>query len=171
MSAVVENIADLAVERAKQTQAVNADYDDIRAWCLTQRKWYNRLRAWLTRRQPTHPKLPMVPKYWRVLVMIRKPDEMTTGGILIIKDTLDAEAYLTYVGMVVAHGNLAFKAKTRAGLRLTRENNPRLGDVVVFYKNAGSRFMTTDGAMFVLLSDTEIWATTEAPERLDTMAL
>lgn len=171
MSAVVENFAEIAAERAKQTQAVNADYEDIRAWCLQQRKWQVRLGNWLLRRQPTHPKLPMVPKYWRVLVMIRKPDEMTPGGIVIVRDSLDAEAYLTYVGMVVAHGNLAFKAKTRAGLKLANERNPKLGDVVVFYKNAGSRFMTTDGAMFVLLSDTEIWATTEAPERLDTMAL
>ena len=83
MSAVVENISDLAVKRAKQTQAVNADYEDIRAWCLQQQKWHVRLGNWLLRRQPTHPKLPMVPKYWRVLVMIRKPDEMTPGGMCI----------------------------------------------------------------------------------------
>lgn len=172
MSTVANEVTDLAVKRAEQTQAVNATYDEIHAWTQHQRKWYVRLGNWLLRRHPIHPSLPMTPLYWRVLVMIRKPDELTKGGIVIVKDTLDAEAYLTYVGMVAAHGNLAFKAKTRAGVKLSNEpNNPRLGDSVVFYKNAGTRFVTVDGLMFVLLSDTEIWATTEDPKRLDTMAL
>jgi co-chaperonin GroES (HSP10) len=171
MSTVANEVADLAVHRAEQTQAVNADYDEIRSWLLHQRKWYVRLGNWLLRKHPVHPKLPMVPKYWRVLVMIRKPDEVSAGGILLVKDSLDAEAYLTYVGMVVAQGRLAYKAVTRAGLKLSRERNPRLGETVVFYKNAGTRFATTDGHMFVLLTDTEIWATTDNPERLDTMAL
>ncbi len=171
MRSVAVEVADLAVERAKQTQAVNATYDEIKAWTRDQRQWYVRLGNWLLRRHPIHPMVPMRPLYWRVLVMIRKPDEMTEGGIIIVRDTLDAEAYLTYVGMVVAHGRLAFKAKTRAGIKLSKEKVPKVGDIVVFYKNAGTRFMTTDGHMFVLLSDTELWAETKNPERLDTMAL
>ena len=171
MRSVAEEVADLAVYRAEQAQAVNATYDEIMAWARHQRQWYVRLGNWLLRRYPIHPMVPMRPLYWRVLVMIRKPDEMTEGGILIVKDTLDAEAYLTYVGMVVAQGRLAYKAKTRAGVKLSGEKTPKVGEIVVFYKNAGTRFITTDGHMFVLLSDTELWAETKNPERLDTMAL
>ncbi len=171
MRSVAVEVADLAVARAEQTEAVNATYDEIMAWARNQRQWYVRLGNWLLRRHPLHPMVPMRPLYWRVLVMIRKPDEKTAGGILIVRDTLDAEAYLTYVGMMVAHGKLAFKAKTRAGIWLSKERTPKLGEIVVFYKNAGTRFITTDGHMFVLLSDTELWAETKNPERLDTMAL
>ena len=172
MSAVAEEVTDLVVEHAEKTQAVNAVYDEIEAWCKHQRKWYVRMGNWVMRRTPTHPKLPMTPLYWRVLVMIRRPEEITEGGLYLVKDSLDAETYLTYVGMVVAVGKLTFQAVTRAGLKLADEPNvPKLGDTVVFYKNAGTRFQTMDGLMFVLLTDTEIWATTDDPKRLDTMAL
>ena len=169
----VHALAEITAERAEQVEAINATYDDIRAWCLRQSKWWVRLWNWLRPWYDSmHPALPMRPLYWRVLVMIRRPEE-TYGEskIVLIKDSLDAEAYLTYVGMVVAHGRLAYKATTRAGLKLRKEKNPRLGEIVVFYKNAGTRFMTTDGHMFVLLSETELWAVTDKPERLDTMAL
>ncbi len=177
MSAVANEVTDLLVKRAEQAEAVNAIYDEIHAWCLNQKKWYVRLGNWLLRRHPIHPMLPMRPLYWRVLVMIRRPDESYGDSldkgkkIILVKDSLDAEVYLTYVGMVVAFGRLAFKATTRAGLKLSKEKNPKLGEIVVFYKNAGTRFMTTDGHMFVLLSETELWAETKTPERLDTMAL
>jgi len=78
---------------------------------------------------------------------------------------------LTYTGMVVAVGSLAYKAKTRAGLKLSREDNPKLCDKVVFYKNAGTRFRTIDGMQFVLITDTEMWGETDQPERLDTLAI
>jgi co-chaperonin GroES (HSP10) len=113
----------------------------------------------------------MVPKYWRLLVMIREPEDVTEWGFKFMRETTDIESYLTYVGMVVAHGKLAFKAVTRAGLRLSREDNPKLGDKVVFYKNAGTRFRTIDGLQFVLITDTEVWGVTDEPERLDTLAI
>jgi len=103
--------------------------------------------------------------------MIREPEETTAWGFQLTRETRDIEAYLTYTGMVVAIGRLAYKAKTRAGLRLKHEDNPKLGDKVVFYKNAGTRFRTIDGLQFVLITDTEMWGETDQPERLDTLAI
>ncbi len=103
--------------------------------------------------------------------MIREPGETTEWGFQLMRESIDIESYLTYVGMVVAVGKLAYKAKTRAGLKLSDEDNPKLGDKVVFYKNAGTRFRTIDGLQFVQITDTEMWGETDQPERLDTLAI
>lgn len=170
--AAVEQVVDLLVQDDAKAKAANAIYDEIAEWCAQQRRWktrlWNFLRPWY---EPIAPHLPMVPKYWRVLVMIREPELVTESGLVLLRETRNIEAYLTYVGMVVATGKLAFKAVTRAKLKLKDENNPRLGDQVVFYKNAGTRFMTTDGLQFVLITDTEIWGVTDEPKRLDTLAM
>lgn len=172
MSETAESVVDLVIHNDAKAKAANAIYDEIAIWCKHQRRWeirlWNWLRPWHT---PVTPHVPMVPKYWRLLVMIREPEEVTSGGIVIMRETREVEAYLTYVGMVVAIGKLAFKAKTRAGLKLRQEDNPRLGEQVVFYKNAGTRFKTIDGLQFVLITDTEIWGVTDEPERLDTLAI
>ena len=168
----VSDVVDLVVASDAKAKAANAIYDEIAAWCATQRRWeirlWNFLRPWNT---PKAPHIPMVPKYWRLLLMIREPEEVSEFGILLMRETRDIESYLTYVGMVVAHGKLAFKAVTRSGLRLSREDNPKLGDQVVFYKNAGTRFKTIDGLQFVLITDTEVWGVTDEPKRLDTLAI
>lgn len=165
-------VVDLIVRDDAKAKAANAIYDEIAEWCAQQRRWtmrlWNFLRPWY---EPMCPHLPMVPKYWRVLVMIREPELVTDGGLVLLRETRDIEAFLTYVGMVVATGKLAFKAVTRAKLKLKHENNPRLGEHVVFYKNAGTRFKTTDGLQFVLITDTEIWGVTDEPRRLDTLAM
>ena len=170
--AAINEVVELVIHDDAKAKAANAIYDEIAIWCAEQRRWNVRLWNWL---RPWHqavaPHLPMVPKYWRVLVMIREPEEVTAGGILIMKATQDIESYLTYVGMVVGIGKLAFKAVTRAKLKLKHERNPILGDKVVFYKNAGTRFKTVDGLQFVLITDTEIWGVTDQPERLDTLAM
>jgi len=115
---------------------------------------------------------PFQPIFWRVLVQIDRPKEVTDGGIMLIEDTVEDDMYLKYVGKVVAIGSLAFKAKTRADLELSSETHkPEVGSYVVFYKNAGNRFMTHDGRQFVLVSDTEIWGVTETPEELDCMEI
>ena len=171
-SAAEAAVVDLVVASDAKAKAANAVYDEIAEWCADQRRLkvrlWNFLRPWHT---PLAPHVPMAPKYWRLLLMIREPEEVTESGIVLMRATLDIESYLTYVGMVVAHGKLAFKAKTRAGLKLRQENNPKLGDRVVFYKNAGTRFKTMDGLQFVLITDTEVWGVTDEPERLDTLAI
>lgn len=172
MTDTAEQVVDLVVASDANATAANAIYDEIAKWCANQRRWqvrlWNFLRPWHT---PIAPHIPMVPKYWRLLVMIREPEDMTEWGFKFMRETTDIESYLTYVGMVVAHGKLAFKAVTRAKLRLSREDNPKLGDTVVFYKNAGTRFKTTDGLQFVLITDTEVWGVTDEPRRLDTLAI
>lgn len=165
-------VVDLIVDDDAKAKAANAVYEEIAIWCEHQRKWrvrvWNWLRPW---HHPVAPHLPMVPKYWRLLVMIRKPEQVTKSGIVLMKGTTEIEEYLTYVGMVVGIGKLAFKAVTRAQLKLRKERNPKLGEQVVFYKNAGTRFQTIDGLQFVLITDTEIWGVTDQPERLDTLAI
>ena len=172
MSETAEQVVDLVVARDVKAKAANAVYDEIAEWCADHRRWQvrlsNFLRPW---RKPRAPHVPFRPLYWRCLVMIREPDETTEWGFQLTRETRDIEAYLTYTGMVVAVGSLAYKAKTRAGLKLSREDNPKLGDKVVFYKNAGTRFRTIDGMQFVLITDTEMWGETDQPERLDTLAI
>lgn len=117
--------------------------------------------------------IPFTPLYWRVLIEIDEVEE-TYGEsrIVIPESTRKDEEYLTYVGRVVAIGDLAFQAETRAKLCLKDDgNNPEVGDYVVFYKNAGTRFRTIEGRLFVLLSDTEIWGVTDDPKRLDCLSL
>ncbi len=172
MSETAAEVVDLIVASDAKAKAANAVYDEIAKWCANQRRWqtrlWNFLRPWHT---PMAPHIPMVPKYWRLLLMIREPEDVTDWGFEFMQATKDIESYLTYVGMVVAHGKLAFKAVTRAGLNLRNEDNPKLGDKVVFYKNAGTRFKTRDGLQFVLITDTEVWGVTDEPERLDTLAI
>lgn len=172
MNDTAEQVVDLAIHRDAKAKAANAVYDEIAKWCANQRRWqvrlWNFLRPWHT---PVAPHIPMIPKYWRCLLMIREPEEVTDWGFELMRETTDIESYLTYVAMLVAHGKLAFKAKTRAGLKLRQEDNPNLGDTIVFYKNAGTRFKTIDGLQFVLITDTEIWGVTDEPGRLDTLAI
>lgn len=171
-SAAEAAVVDLVIASDAKAKAANAVYDEIAKWCANQRRWqmrlWNFLRPWHT---PVAPHVPMVPKYWRLLLMIREPEEVTEGGIVIMRETRDIESYLTYVGMVVAHGKLAFKAVARNGLKLKHEDNAKLGDQVVFYKNAGTRFKTMDGLQFVIITDTEVWGVTDEPGRLDTLAI
>ncbi len=168
----VEKVIDLAIADDSEAKAANAIYDEIERWCENQRRWQIRLWNWL---RPWHheiaPHLPMRPLYWRVLVMIREPEEISQGGIILTKALRDVEAFLTYVGMVVAIGGLAYKAVTRAKLNVAHERNPKLGDKVVFFKHAGTRFRTMDGLQFVLLTDTELWGETDQPESLDTLVI
>lgn len=172
MNQAVENVIDLAIADDSEAKAANAIYDEIEIWCANQRRWQTRLWNWM---RPWHhelaPHLPMRPLYWRVLVMIREPEEITPGGIILTKALRDVEAHLTYVGMVVAIGKLAYKAVARNQLKLKHERNPKLGDKVVFYKHAGTRFRTLDGLHFVLITETEMWGETDEPERLDTLAI
>lgn len=172
MSETAEQVVDLVVASDTKAKAANAIYDEIAAWCADQRRWQVRLRNFLRPwRKPRAPHVPFRPLYWRCLVMIREPEETTEWGFQFIRESRDIESYLTYAGMVVAVGSLAYKAKTRAGLKLSDEDNPKLGDKVVFYKNAGTRFRTIDGLQFVLITDTEMWGETDQPERLDTLAI
>lgn len=115
---------------------------------------------------------PFQPIYWRVLVQIDRPQEVTDSGIMVLTQTLEDEMYLKYVGKVVAIGSLAFQAETRAGLKLCEETHlPKIGDYAVFYKNSGNRFETHDGRQYVLISDSEIWGVTETPDELDCLAI
>ena len=172
MTEAAEQVVDLVVASDTKAKAANAKYDEIEEWCADQRRWQVRLRNFLRPwHTPRAPHVPFRPLYWRCLVMIREPEEITEWGFQMMRESRDIESYLTYAGMVVAVGRLAYKAKTRAGLKLSDEDNPKLGDKVVFYKNAGTRFRTIDGLQFVLITDTEVWGVTDEPERLDTLAI
>lgn len=172
MTETAEQVVDLVVASDTKARAANAIYDEIDEWCANQRRWRVRLRNFLRPwHTPRAPHVPFRPLYWRCLVMIREPEDATDWGFQLLRESKDIEMYLTYTGMVVAVGKLAYKAKTRAGLKLSDEDNPKLGDKVVFYKNAGTRFRTIDGLQFVQITDTEMWGETDEPERLDTLAI
>lgn len=173
MTSVADKVAELAVMKHEVDTDATRVYESIKEWTRSQRSLKVRLLRWLRpwKAPVLHPSIPFRPLWWRVIVMIKPPETISKGGIIKARITTDAEQFLTYVGMVVWAGSLAYKAETRAGLKMSREWNPKPGDTVVFFKNAGTRFATIDGLQFVQLADSEIWGPTETPEKLDTMSL
>ena len=108
---------------------------------------------------------------WRIVVQIPEPPEMSDGGIVIPKEFRDDQQYASYVGNVRAMGPLCFKAITRSKLDLADAYGCKIGDWVQFGKHAGEKFRTTDGTLWVILSDSEIIGVTDSPEQFDCMSL
>ncbi len=110
---------------------------------------------------------PVQPVLWRVLIEPIPAQEQTEGGIILPEQVQDAEGALTCVGRVAAMGSLAFRAETKAGMRLADEvNRPKLGWYVVFNQYAGQKIWSRDGREFRIVNDTEILAVTETPDEL-----
>lgn len=112
----------------------------------------------------SEPDAPCQPILWRVLVKPLAPKEQTDSGIVLPDEIQDAERQLTVVGQVVRMGGLAFKAETKAGLRLRDEpNSPKPGMWVLCHQYAGQK-VWADDTEYRLLNDTEILAVTETPD-------
>lgn len=113
------------------------------------------------------PELPFRVDHWRLLLQIPEPAETTEGGIVIPEEYRDRKEFSTYVGLLRDVGPLAYDAVTRSGLHLSRSNRPGVGEWVIFSKHAGERIRTTDGTLWIVISDTEILGTGVDPLRFD----
>ena len=114
------------------------------------------------------PPIPFQMTQWRVAVLMIEPRQQTKGGVVLTNDTLDTEALLSSVGILVSMGANAFKSKTRADIHLADEPfNPKLGDYVVFAQHAGSMIQMRGkdrDIKFRLMADSDILGVTRTPE-------
>ena len=95
----------------------------------------------------------------RVLVQIRTPKRMSTGGIIIDTGSRDTEKWNTQVAKVVAHGPVAYR--NRNNLEPWPEGSwAHPGDYVRVPKYGGDRWEVelADGevALFVIFNDLDI---------------
>ncbi len=88
-----------------------------------------------------------------------KAKEVSRGGIVLAQQTQDAEQYLTYIGKILAVGDLAFTSEKFKG----QEHFPKVGDWVGYGKHAGQPMMFR-GLRLVTLNDDNILFTVPNPE-------
>jgi len=96
----------------------------------------------------------------RILVQVRTPKKVTKGGIHLVQDVRETEAWTTQVGKVIAVGPLAFKNRT------TMEPWPEgawcgVGEFVRIPRYGGDRWSvkvlgSEDPAMIVIFNDLDI---------------
>ena len=108
-----------------------------------------------------------VPVGYRILVRPAMVEEKSSGGIILDASSQDANKHLTYVGEVLAMGELCYTSERFA----IGDRDPRrwcnVGDTVLFGQYAGQRIkvQAKDGSdvELVLLNDDEIKARAESP--------
>lgn len=94
----------------------------------------------------------MVPFGWKVLVMPMRRETISKGGILIPQVVQDTDMYLNYIGRIVALGPLAFRHAKYSDMGLTREQEYKRGDWVIYpiYQYARIDFK---GTKLIILND------------------
>ena len=108
----------------------------------------------------------------RVLVQMRVVREKTAGGIILAKDTKDANRDLGQMGKVVAMGQIAY-CNRDTGKPWSEGAWCKVGDYVRVIRYGGDRFRRQLGdgehVEFVMLNDHEVYAgvDTDAFEELD----
>lgn len=101
----------------------------------------------------------VVPFGSRVLVQIRTPKKMSSGGILLDSGTQDTEKWNTQVAKVVKHGPLAFCNRDKM-TPWPEGAWCKPGDFVRVPKYGGDRWEVPlkngEGALFVIFNDLDI---------------
>jgi co-chaperonin GroES (HSP10) len=110
------------------------------------------------------PELPVDPVGWRVLIRPYEPPEESQGGIVIAREALESEEYLTYVGQIVAMGSECYKAVTRSGIELANINpKPKVGDWVIYGTYGGQKVRMKNGVKYLLMNDDGIMGIVKDP--------
>ena len=87
--------------------------------------------------------LPVTPIGWRVLIRPFEPPKESSGGIVLPDEARQSEEHLTYVGQIVAMGDLCYKAQTRSGIDLSHINpKPQVGDWIMYGTYGGQKIIT-----------------------------
>ena len=106
------------------------------------------------------------PLFWRILILPRKPKEVSAGGIYIPKVNQDAQEILTYMGQVVAMGPHAGVHERLGGDGTTPAPDfPKVNDFVMYGKYAGQT-VVYKGVKLILVNDDELLGTLPSPEAL-----
>lgn len=101
--------------------------------------------------KPTPEKLPRIP-FWGVLIRPIPIRKKTKGGIILPDKTKDDIAYLTTVGKVLALGEEAFSQFEKNGVRPKKFD---VGDLVVYGKHAGKRFLY-QGIKMIIIDERDV---------------
>lgn len=106
------------------------------------------------------------PLFWRVVIAPMKPKEVSRGGIVLVKDTKDAQEVLNCIGKVVA---MAPSAGTHERLGGDGKNPapgfPKVGEYVAFGRFAGQK-ISHRNVRLLLCNDDELLAVVPNPETL-----
>ena len=89
---------------------------------------------------------------YNVLVKIAKPEEVTSGGIILTEEATERNQHNEAIGTLVACGEVAFAGYT--SIKFT--NKPEIGDRVIFAKYAGTVFQDEEGNLYRFFQDKEI---------------
>lgn len=98
--------------------------------------------------------LPVQPVGWRVLIRPYEAAETSAQGIVFTEETKESEDLLSYVGQIVAMGDLCYKAVTRSGINLADINpKPKVGDWIMYGTYGGQSIKTKTGAKYIIMND------------------
>ena len=98
--------------------------------------------------------LPVQPVGWRVLIRPYEVAETSAHGIVFTDETKESEDLLSYVGQIVAMGDLCYKAVTRSGINLADINpKPKVGDWIMYGTYGGQSIKTKTGAKYIIMND------------------
>ncbi|MGH9426101.1 MAG: co-chaperone GroES [Terriglobia bacterium] len=102
-----------------------------------------------------------VPVLWRVLIAPVRPRKISKGGILIAESARANQSYLTYVGKIIALGDLAWQHPRFEG----ETHKLVVGDFVIYGRFAGQA-LEYKGVKMLLVNDDEILATAKDVDSL-----
>lgn len=95
------------------------------------------------------------PTEYKVLILPKKVDEKTKGGIFIPDESRDRDQFAQMEGELVAISPLAFSYDGWTG---NEHAKPKPGDAVLFAKFAGAKVTGRDGVEYRLVNDKDIAA-------------
>jgi co-chaperonin GroES (HSP10) len=111
--------------------------------------------------------LPLTPTGHYLLLEERQAIKKTAGGIILAPETQDAIQYLCQIGKIVAMGEQCYAHAVFDGKPWAR-----LGDNILFYKNAGIRIdlkadnADTSPVRYRLLKDNDVLAQVHDSDRI-----
>ena len=112
---------------------------------------------------------------WRAALQIPMPPEYSAGrhgsAIVIPEEYREDQEFAAYIGNVRAMGALCFKSRTRGGVELSTDEGFKVGDWVQIGHHQGEKFRTTDGTLWIVISDTQYIAVLADPAAFDCMSL
>lgn len=97
----------------------------------------------------------ITPLEYNVLVRPKKVEEKTAGGLLKPQDYVEREQWGEREAVIVAMSPIAFNYEHEAP-------RPKVGDLIVFPKAAGTAIEGADGETYRLIKDKDVLATMEA---------
>lgn len=116
--------------------------------------------------------LPLTAVSWFLIVEPLEPKEETAGGLVIARETKEAEEAIMTVGQILQLGSLCFTGVTKSGISLGDQNpKPKVGDYVMYQRYTGQRITVRreGGAIdrdLLIIKDSEIIAIVDRPDDL-----